>query len=84
MWNPATKLDVYKSADENIVTIRDNDGTCTLNPESGGSWSCTSDIRLKTNISNLKNGLSIIDQLRPVTYNMINNSDFSLKTGFIV
>ncbi len=58
--------------------------TCTLDPDVSGSVTCTSDVRLKTNINNLPDTLAQINSLRPVTYNWISSGTSSdLHTGFI-
>jgi hypothetical protein len=65
------------------VTVQDADGTCTLNPANGASWTCTSDSRLKTNISLISSSLSLskINQLRPSSFNM--TLDNSPGIGFL-
>jgi hypothetical protein len=81
--SPSTALYVGSSSvsDGNQATIQDNNGTCTLNPGSGASWSCTSDENLKHDIEDLNGGLDIVLKLRPTTFAM--NADNSLRTGFI-
>ena len=48
-----------------LLTLQDIDGTCSLDPESGGSiFSCSSDARLKTNIRDAKPVLGDLMTLR--------------------
>ncbi|MBD3282062.1 MAG: hypothetical protein GF387_00395, partial [Candidatus Portnoybacteria bacterium] len=49
-----------------------NDTTGTAGKPGGGSWSDSSDIRLKTNIATKSNTLEELMKLRPVTYEWIN------------
>lgn len=52
-------------ADGIQVGIRDADGVCTLDPDSGGSWSCTSDARLKHDIKDTtQSGLGYVSDFR--------------------
>jgi hypothetical protein len=46
---------------------------------SGGSWGVISDLRLKKNIHNLNNGLSMIMALRPVSYEWIEDQPSEIK-----
>jgi hypothetical protein len=65
------------------ITVNAGGGNCTY---SGGSgWSCSSDERLKTNISGLSpmSGLAAIDRLRPVTYRLGKNRDLGPQLGFL-
>lgn len=79
--SPSTRLHVVSSSDGNTATIADTDGTCVLDPESGGSWSCTSDERLKKDITPLSDPLSLVLALNPVSYKMRVNG--SQSYGFI-
>jgi hypothetical protein len=79
--NPSAKLSVTSTSDGDVITVTDSDGTCTLNPESGGSWSCTSDKRLKKDIASIDDSLSKIMDLRPVSFKMIAGGDTNY--GFI-
>jgi hypothetical protein len=83
--NPTYLLDVYRSADSGITArIRDSDGSCTLNPGAGASWSCSSDERLKRNILDINKGLNEILSIRPVNYYWKNAPEDSLyKMGFV-
>ena len=59
----AVKL--VKTIDGNIFRLEDSDGTCNANPEFGSvSWTCTSDLRLKTNIRDPKPVLNDLMKLR--------------------
>ena len=48
--NPLQKLHVYRSTDGAPVRFEDSNGYCEIDPTST-SWTCTSDIRLKKDIS---------------------------------
>jgi len=68
----------------NVISLQDANGLCVNNPTTSGTgWSCSSDRRLKNNISPLKNPLSVILKLKPVNYHVIANKDKSIETGFI-
>jgi hypothetical protein len=80
---PGTLLHVGSASTTtgNQITIQDNDGTCTLNPASGASWSCTSDRNMKYDIANLTGSLDKVMQLNPTTFKMkVNGSN---GVGFI-
>ena len=81
---PLYRLDVAIASDGIVASFNDSDsGSCTVDP-GDGDFSCSSDIRLKKNISDLESSLGIINSLRPVRYNW--NSDEnndSTKIGFI-
>jgi len=80
--SPAVKLHVYNASDTNIFRLQDSDGTCNANPESSSvSWSCSSDIRLKTNITEAKPILQKLTQLKIREYNVISSGE--RKTGVI-
>jgi hypothetical protein len=80
--SPAVKLHVYSSADENILRLQDSDGTCDANPESTSvTWTCSSDIRLKTNITDAQPILQKLTQLKIREYNVISTGE--RKTGVI-
>lgn len=66
-----------------IAKFTDNNTTgCTL--ATGGTISCSSDIRLKKNIENINAGLSELMALRPVEYNWKTESEgFAKSLGFI-
>lgn len=80
---PSTLLHIGSStiSSGNMITIQDANGTCTLDPGSGASWSCSSDRTLKYNIADLQLGLEVISRLRPTTFQM--NVDGSERVGFI-
>lgn len=49
--SPAVVLDVYNNGDVPMFALQDNDGRCTMNPESSSiDTSCSSDEKLKENI----------------------------------
>ncbi len=68
----------YKS---NLV-VTGTGTTCTIGNGTGGT-SCTSDSRLKTNVTSLSNSLTKINQLQPVNFNWIDSSNPGNKIGFI-
>ena len=80
---PGTLLHVGSSTTttNNQVTIQDSDGTCTLNPASGASWSCSSDRNLKYDITSLDGSLDKVLQLSPSKFKM--KVDGSDGVGFI-
>lgn len=69
---PTVKLHVESTADETVLRLKDSDGTCDLNPESGSlTTSCSSDERLKTNIREAASVLSEIQGLKIHDYTVI-------------
>ncbi|OQX00625.1 hypothetical protein BWK69_01080 [Candidatus Parcubacteria bacterium A4] len=79
---PGTKLHINSSLDENILRLQDSDGTCNADPESGSvTWSCSSDIRLKTDITDTIPALSNLMKLKIRDYTIISSGDKS--TGVI-
>jgi len=58
---PAKRFHVNDSAEGSPVRFQDTDGTCDADPDAGGlTWSCSSDIKLKTNI---KEADTVLDEL---------------------
>ena len=83
--SPAYALDVFASTTGVIARFNNstNNTNCTLTA-SGGTISCTSDERLKKNISQLSYGLADIMNLQPVVFNWKSDTDGSTSTlGFI-
>ncbi len=79
---PAYFLDVL--APENGVIARflsDNTTGCTL--ATGGTISCTSDVRLKQDIEDTSFGLDTIMNLRPVDFNWKSGASIYKNLGFI-
>jgi hypothetical protein len=80
--NSTTALTVGGTVKGNLV-VNGTSATCTLGNGTGAT-SCTSDARLKTNITTYEGSLGKIMQLRPTSFNWINNSyDPDTKIGLI-
>jgi hypothetical protein len=75
--SPSTTLHVYSTGgDRTAITVRDSDGSCTGNPESGSfGWSCSSDARLKTNITDTKPLLSKLMEIKIRDYTLISSGE---------
>jgi hypothetical protein len=74
---PANKLYVYDSASNNVAKFEGISGAqCTV--VAGTGWSCTSDERLKTNITDYNDAdmLSKVTSLRTVNYNWKNGDGY--------
>jgi len=62
---PNTLLYVSAVNDVNVLTLKDSDGTCTFNPESTATdFVCTSDARLKSDITDAQPALAEIMKFR--------------------
>ena len=81
---PQRTLHVLTSADEAPVRFEDSNGYCEIDPTSA-TWNCTSDERLKKNISSLDNEdiLNRLSQLRPVNFVWRSDSSEAEQTGLI-
>jgi len=79
---PTNKLDVTDTSDDTPASFTGTSGTCTVNTL-GGTLSCVSDERLKTNILSLDKGLEAVLALRGVTYNWKSSPDGQAVAGFI-
>jgi hypothetical protein len=71
-----------------IWTISDNNftSTGTAKKPGGGSWTDSSDARIKQNVENYTSGLDVVLGLRPVTYNFTEETERDtsiLYTGLI-
>lgn len=75
------RLTVTDSTSLNVARFNGS-GTTQCTVVAGTGWSCTSDQRLKENISNIVDASSIIKGLRPVSYNWKGNTSH-LQYGFI-
>lgn len=82
--NPAARLDVV-SATAGVAVARFQNGTgaCTFTPDSSGSgaWSCSSDARLKKDITDAQSVLTWLDSFRIRDFTM--KADGSRQTGVI-
>jgi collagen type VII alpha len=77
---PTNKLTVDDLTATNVAKFNGSGSTqCTI--VTGTGFSCSSDARLKQNITNLGNAISIINALKPVTYQWNGGSD--AQYGFI-
>ncbi|TSC82057.1 MAG: hypothetical protein G01um101420_587 [Parcubacteria group bacterium Gr01-1014_20] len=80
---PSYRLHVTSSTSGAIVAgFQNSNGTCTINP-TAGSANCTSDLRLKKNVSGIDNALSVISSIRGVTFEWKNQTDSVRHYGFI-
>lgn len=74
--SPSTVLHARSASDTWVLTLQDSDGTCSINPESGGlSTACVSDARLKSNIVDAKPMLDTLlaTKIRDYTVNASGN-----------
>jgi len=79
--NIYSTLSVYNSATNNVAIFNGAGSTqCTIT--TGTGISCSSDARLKKNIASLDPATSLINQLRPVSYQWKTGTD-AVQTGFI-
>ena len=70
--SPGVKLHITSTSDENVLRLQDSDGTCDHNPEAGSETvSCSSDVRLKTDITDAASVLSEINGLKVHDYTII-------------
>lgn len=79
---PANKLDVTDTSDDTPASFTGTSGTCTVDTF-GGTLSCVSDEKLKTNILSLDSGLEAVLALRGVTYNWKSSAEGQAVAGFI-
>jgi hypothetical protein len=78
--NPTNRLSVSETTTNNVAKFSGSGSTqCTI--VTGTGLSCSSDARLKQNITGLSSATSIINGLRPVTYQWNGESD--TQYGFI-
>jgi DNA-binding transcriptional MerR regulator len=79
---PAVNLHVASTSDADIFELQDSDGTCTANPEAGAvTWTCSSDRRLKSNITDAAGVLDNLMKLQIRDYTV--NASGDLMTGLI-
>ncbi|MBP9763268.1 MAG: tail fiber domain-containing protein [Candidatus Pacebacteria bacterium] len=81
---PARKLHVVREGEGSPVRFQDSNAYCEIDPTSS-SWTCTSDQRLKENISAIENKeiSEKIRQLRPVTFEWKTDESNVRRIGFI-
>ncbi|MFA6405092.1 MAG: tail fiber domain-containing protein, partial [Candidatus Paceibacterota bacterium] len=80
--SPLYKLAIQNTADGNTLQIYDTDGNCLLNPETSAlDTTCTSDMRLKTDIVNTGSVLSYLSNIPIRDYTVISSGD--KRTGVI-
>lgn len=76
------RLDVTESADGVVARFSDDDNNCTIDPDTVGGITCTSDERKKTNIEEFGTALNIVSSLRPVRY-AFKNTPHERTFGFL-
>ncbi len=79
---PSYKLDVLASGTGVIARFNSANTTgCTL--ATGGTISCSSDVKLKQDIADINYGIDTVMQLRPVSFNWRNQDNPYKSLGFI-
>lgn len=77
----AVRLALFQNADTFILSIIDSDGNCAVNPESTAlSISCSSDERLKTNITPAGSKLDYLRGIPLREYDLIASGDHHIGT----
>ena len=80
--SPGVKLDINSAADEVVLRLQDSTGTCDFNPDASGlTPSCSSDARLKSNITEASDALAYLQSLRIHDYTV--NASGKRATGVI-
>lgn len=81
---PTAKLHVLGNTSNPVALFSDGAASCSIVPGTAGNISCSSDSRLKKNISSVADSLSLenVLKLRTVTYEWKDN-DNGRHTGFI-
>jgi hypothetical protein len=81
---PSVALQVGNSSiSGSVAEFQNSSGTCSINPTTS-TLSCSSDARLKTNITSMSSALQGVLSLNPVTFNWdTENSDAPTHPGFI-
>jgi hypothetical protein len=81
---PERKLHVFVNADAPPVRFQDSNGYCEINP-TVTTWACVSDASLKYDVSSMSgvSNLQKLNQLRPVSFKWISQTDNTKKYGLI-
>lgn len=80
--NPGQLLHVKRSTDGVVARFEDADGSCDVNPTST-ALVCSSDARLKTDVTSLSGSLDKLTSLRGVTFRWLSQQDGTLHPGLI-
>jgi hypothetical protein len=80
--SPTYPLHVFRTGDGIVAGFRDDTGTCTINPNTT-SLSCSSDVRMKTEIETIEGALDKILGIRGVNFKWINQNDDKNHIGVI-
>ncbi|MCD5382353.1 MAG: tail fiber domain-containing protein [Candidatus Pacebacteria bacterium] len=80
--SPNYQFDVEHVGTGIVAAFANNDGVCVADP-TAGSFSCTSDLRLKKNIETIPDALPRLLELRGVNYHWKTQLDDDDKYGFI-
>jgi len=83
--SPAYRLEVEDtSTTGSILRLQNGDGTCDLDPNVGGlTWSCSSDLRLKTDVRSADTAAILEDLLEMDLYNYEVIASGDHRLGFI-
>jgi hypothetical protein len=79
---PTYLFHVYRSTDGDVAGFTDANGTCTINP-TNTALSCTSDARLKKDVSTIGSALDKIMQMRGITFHWLNQTDDTNRFGLL-
>jgi len=82
---PAYRLEVEDtSTTGSILRLQNGDGTCDLDPDTGGlSWSCTSDLRLKSDVHRADTGRVLESLLEMDLYDYEVRASGQRRLGFV-
>lgn len=73
---PGHKLEIRGAGDGALLSVGDDNGTCSLNPSSSSaSWSCSSDARLKADIRDAPSSLDYLEDFRVRSYVVKNSGE---------
>ena len=77
--SPDQRLEVETAVEGDVMRLNDGTETCDLDPDAGGVIeTCSSDIRLKTNISDASSVLDYLADLPLKEFDMISSGEHSL------